>query len=154
MVGKRWSKLNCLFNFLSGDSCDRSDSVSASPGARLLPPLESTNGIGCSGSHASTLHAQWGAHGKSDVCLQSQHGPAGHLLWEQVNSQHASVSVTIYSATFAVVFTHNWCKLSSVPNMCCRHQHYVASLWNRNALRGWKNYWKIWSNFTCTPNKN
>lgn len=75
-------------HFLSGDSRDWSDSLSPGAGAWLRPLATPATGIGGAGTHPPALHPQRGAHGEPNVCLPRQHGPAGHLLREQVCISH------------------------------------------------------------------
>lgn len=68
----------------AGDPRDRQDPMSPSPGAGIHALRASTHGPGGAGAHAAAVHAQRSAHGEQHVCLPSEHGPAGHLLREQV----------------------------------------------------------------------
>lgn len=67
-----------------GDPRYRPNPLPPGSGAGLHTLRASTHGPGGAGAHAPTVHAQRSAHGEPHVCFPSEHGPAGHLLWEQV----------------------------------------------------------------------
>lgn len=113
---------------LSGHPCDRSDPLPprARPGFHALSL--SPNGLGGSRTHAPALHAQRGPHGEQHVCLPSEHGLAGHILWKQVAYFIIIIFVRTISATahLSNVWIFVLCSFFFFSFLECAHIHVFS----------------------------